>query len=189
MNSHKILTYKESHQLSRWNFPLLSPSNNKPVRKPARIKISVLKIFLHPTQTLLYFLNTMLEHFLIFRLHTAQNLEQGQEEVDDIKVKSHRCPNKFIICVALDKIVSVIDDVSTEYKSREHTIYGHRYRTKREKGLHNMPQNITQIIMLPVKWLPVSSATLSSTYNNPLSKYKSDILNQRSIKSQETIKV
>jgi hypothetical protein len=52
-----------------------------------------------------------------------------------------------------------------------------------------MPQNITQIIMLPVKWLPVSSATLSSTYNNPLSKYKSDILNQRSIKSQETIKV
>ncbi len=93
----------------------------------------------------------MLKHFLIFRLNTAQNLEQGQEEVDDIKVKSHRCPNKFIICVALDKIVSVIDDVSTEYKSREHTIYGHRYRTKREKGLHNMPQNITQIIMLPVK--------------------------------------
>jgi hypothetical protein len=68
-----------------------------------------------------------------------QNLEQGQEEVDDIKVKSHRCPDKFIIRVALDKVVSVIDDVSTKYETRKHTIYGHGYRAQREKGLQQNP--------------------------------------------------
>ncbi len=130
----------------------------------------------------------MLEQFLIVILNTMQNLEQGQEEVDDIKVKSCRCPNKFIICVVFDKIVNVIDDVSIEYKSRKHTTNGHRYRTKREKGMHNMQQNITQIIMLLIKWFLVSSATLSSTYNNPLSKYKSDILNQNPSKANKQSK-
>jgi hypothetical protein len=54
--------------------------------------------------------------------------------------------------------------------------------------MHNMQQNITQIIMLLIKWFLVSSATLSSTYNNPLSKYKSDILNQNPSKANKQSK-
>lgn len=64
-----------------------------------------------------------------------QNTQNGQEEIKDIQVESHRCKDVFIIRETLDEIVGIIDYVSTEHQRADSSIYGNRGWAKREEHL------------------------------------------------------
>ena len=43
-----------------------------------------------------------------------QQLQQRQEEIDDVQVERYSRPDVLVVRVALDDIVSVVDDVASE---------------------------------------------------------------------------
>ena len=68
-------------------------------------------------------------------IRCPQQLQQRQEQVDDVEVEWNCSPYVLIVRVALDDIVCVIDDVATEDKWRQSTIYHHRDLAQWEKDL------------------------------------------------------
>ena len=65
----------------------------------------------------------------------SQHPQNGQEQVQDIQIKSYCSPYVFIICEALDQIVCIIYNVPRENYRTNSTVNGSGGRTEREECL------------------------------------------------------
>lgn len=68
-------------------------------------------------------------------ISSSENSEQSQEKVDDIQIQRDRSPYVLVVRVALDEIVRVVHNVSTEYDRCQAPVYHHRELTQREENL------------------------------------------------------
>ena len=62
--------------------------------------------------------------------------QQGQEQIDDVKVERDGGPDILVIGVTLDDVVCVIDNVATEDECRQRAIDHVRELAHREEDLH-----------------------------------------------------
>lgn len=66
----------------------------------------------------------------------AKQGQQGHEQIDDVKVERDSGPDILVICVPLDDVVRVIDNVPTEDECCKRAIDHVRELAKREEDLH-----------------------------------------------------
>ena len=52
----------------------------------------------------------------------AKQCEQGHEEIDDVEVERDGSPDIVVVCVTLDDVVRVVDDVPAEDEGGQPTI-------------------------------------------------------------------
>lgn len=71
-------------------------------------------------------------------LGSSENGEERQEEVDDVQVERHCCPDVLIVTVTFDEIVCVIHYVAAEYYRCQAAVDHHWDPSQREKYLHNI---------------------------------------------------
>lgn len=78
---------------------------------------------------------------VILRVCGAEDGCNRQEEIDDIEVKIDSRVDIFVVGVALDHVVGVVDDETGEYYCGEAAIDGCSNSTHWEKDLHGSSKN------------------------------------------------
>ena len=65
----------------------------------------------------------------------SEKSQKRQEEIDNVDIQRHRSPNVFVIGVALDQIVGIVNDVPAEYECSQAPVDHHGDLTQRKEYL------------------------------------------------------